>query len=294
MMDRGITLFAMMERGFDTLRAIESEFSSAITTVVSARDTHVTHDFFDEIAEFCDRRGIVFHERREHLATTTKYSLAVSWRWLIEPAPSGLIVLHDSLLPRYRGFGPLVTALINGESEIGVTAVWASERYDAGDIIAQASTSISYPLRIQQAIELTSVLYQQLALSIVRALANGLPLPRLPQDEAAATYSLWRDDHDYHIDWTRSAEEIRRFVDAVGPPYLGASVRCGQVYARVRAVETRKDVRIENRTPGKVIAIEEGAPVVVCGTGLLKVLDLVEGNTSASLLPLAHFRVRFH
>jgi methionyl-tRNA formyltransferase len=293
-MDTGITLFAMMERGFDTLRAIESECSSALTAVVSARDSHVRHDFFDEIAAFCHARGIAFCERREQLATTTTYSLAVSWRWLIVPAPQGLIVLHDSLLPRHRGFGPLVTALINGESEIGVTAVWASEQYDAGDIIAQAAISITYPLRIQQAIELTSGLYQQLAVKIVRAISNGSPLPRLPQNEADATYSLWRDDDDYSIDWTRSAEEIRRFVDAVGPPYLGASTRCGHAFARVRAVEVRKDVRIENRTPGKVIAIEEGCPLVVCGTGLVKVLELVDATTNASLLPLAQFRVRFH
>jgi methionyl-tRNA formyltransferase len=184
--------------------------------------------------------------------------------------------------------------LINGESEIGVTALWASERYDAGDIIAQASTAIAYPLRIQQAIALTSVLYQQLAVNIVRALSTGSPLPRLPQDEAAATYSLWRDDDDYQIDWTRSAEQIQRFVDAVGPPYRGAFTKCEHVGARVRAVEARKDLAIENRTPGKVIAIEEGCPVVVCGTGLLKVLDLVDGDTHDSLLPLAHFRVRFH
>lgn len=294
-MDAGITLFAMMERGFDTLRAIESECSSAIATVVSARDSHVTHDFFDEIAEYCHERGIAFRERREHLTTTTNYALAVSWRWLITPTPAGLIVLHDSLLPRYRGFGPLVTALINGEPEIGVTAVWASERYDAGDIIAQASTAITYPLPIQQAIRLTSVMYQQLALSIVRALAEGSPLPRVPQDDAEATYCLWRDDDDYHIDWALSAEAIRRFVDAVGPPYLGAATKCGQVHARVRAAEVRRgDLHIENRTPGKVFAIEDGCPVVVCGTGLLKIIDLIDDNTRASLLPLTHLRVRFH
>jgi methionyl-tRNA formyltransferase len=293
-MDAGITLFAMMERGFDTLRAIESEFPSAVTTVVSARDAHVIDDFFDEIAEFCHARRIRFRERREHPATTTKYSLAVSWRWVIAPVPAGLIVLHDSLLPRYRGFGPLVTALINGESEVGVTAVWASEQYDAGDIVAQASAPIVYPFRIQQAIALTSVLYQQLALTIVRAISDGSPLPRLPQDETEATYSLWRDDDDYSIDWTRSAEEIRRFVDAVGPPYLGASTKCGRAFARVRAAEARKDLRMENRMPGKVFAIDEGCPLVVCGTGLLKVLELVDATTGASLLPLTRLRVRFH
>lgn len=286
-------MFAMMERGFDTLRAIHAAFPSAVATVVSARDSHVTYDFFDDIASFCREHGIEFRERKEHGATTTRYAIAVSWRWLIAVDPAELIVLHDSLLPRYRGFAPLVTALINGEPTIGVTALWASQQYDAGDIIAQASTPIAYPLRIQEAIRLTSVLYQQLALPIVQAIADGSPLPRLQQRDTDATYSLWRDDDDYHIDWTRSAEDIRRFVDAVGAPYLGAATMCQGSHARVLEAEVRSDLRIENRTPGKVIAIDDGKPVVVCGTGLLKILDLVEDTSRLSLLPLATFRVRF-
>lgn len=293
MTDNAITMFAMMERGFDTLRAIHAAFPSAVATVVSARDSHVTYDFFDDIASFCREHGIEFRERKEHGATTTRYAIAVSWRWLIAVDPAELIVLHDSLLPRYRGFAPLVTALINGEPTIGVTALWASQQYDAGDIIAQASTPIAYPLRIQEAIRLTSVLYQQLALPIVQAIADGSPLPRLQQRDTDATYSLWRDDDDYHIDWTRSAEDIRRFVDAVGAPYLGAATMCQGSHARVLEAEVRSDLRIENRTPGKVIAIDDGKPVVVCGTGLLKILDLVEDTSRLSLLPLATFRVRF-
>jgi methionyl-tRNA formyltransferase len=291
--DNAITLFAMMERGFDTLRAIQAACPSLVTTVVSARDSHVTYDYFDEIASFCREHRIDFRERSEHAATTTRYAIAISWRWLIAADRSELIVLHDSLLPRYRGFGPLVTALINGEPTIGVTALWASQHYDAGDIIAQASTPVTYPLRIQQAIRLTSALYQQLSVGIVRAIADGSPLPRLPQRDTDATYSLWRDDDDYQIDWTRSAEDIRRFVDAVGAPYLGAATMCKGACARVLDAEVRTDLRIENRTPGKVIAIDDGKPVVVCGTGLLKILDLVDDASRVSLLPLANFRVRF-
>ena len=118
-------------------------------------------------------------------------------------------------------------------------------------------------------------------------------MPRVAQDETLATYSLWRDDQDYDIDWTRSAEEIRRFVDAVGTPYLGAATRLKQVRARVLDADVGEDVRIENRTPGKVFAVEDGKPIVVCGTGLLKVVDLVDDDSRVSLLPLSSLRVRF-
>jgi methionyl-tRNA formyltransferase len=292
-MEREITLFAMMQRGFDTLRALVSEFPSAIGAVVSARDSHVTNDFFDDIAALCGDHHIPFRERTHHFQTTTKYAIAISWRWLIDPRPAQLMVLHDSLLPRYRGFGPLVSALINGDRELGVTAVWASDRYDAGDIIEQASSAISYPIRIQQAIGLTSGLYQRVAVNVVRCLLEGRSLPRIAQDETQATYSLWRDDQDYQIDWMRPADEIRRFIDAVGAPYLGAATRLKHVRARILEADVADDARIENRTPGKVFAFEGGKPIVVCGTGMLKVIDLVDDESRVSLLPLSSLRIRF-
>jgi len=104
---------------------------------------------------------------------------------------------------------------------------------------------------------------------------------------------LWRDDQDYQIDWTRPADEIRRFIDAVGSPYLGAATRLKDVRARILEADVVEDARIENRTPGKVFAIEDSKPIVVCGTGLLRVIDLVDDKSRVSLLPLSSLRVRF-
>ena len=87
------------------------------------------------------------------------YQLAIGWRWLIS-GTENLIVLHDSLLPKYRGFAPLVNSLINGEQEIGVTAIWAGPEFDAGEIIFQEKAGICYPIKIQEAIEIVSGLYR--------------------------------------------------------------------------------------------------------------------------------------
>ncbi len=69
--------------------------------------------------------------------------------------------------------------------------------------------------------------------------------------EAAATYSLWRDEADYRIDWHRDSTYLRRFVDALGVPYRGASTLLGGQLCRVLAAEAAPDVVIENRAPGK-------------------------------------------
>ena len=62
---------------------------------------------------------------------------------------------------------------------------------------------------------------------------------------------------------------------------------------RLRQCLAQPDIFIENRTAGKIIFSEDGNPVVVCGDGLLKILDLTEDDSFENILPLPRFRVRF-
>ena len=62
--------------------------------------------------------------------------------------------------------------------------------------------------------------------------------------------------------------------------------------ARILEVEEVPDVVIENRTPGKVIFMNSGKPTVVCGSGLIQIVRMVDDN-GRSLLPLKRFRIRF-
>jgi len=112
-----------------------------------------------------------------------------------------------------------------------------------------------------------------------------------PQDHSRATYSLWRDEEDYDVDWSATAERLERFVNAVGFPYKGAATSVQGERFRIWDVETSRDVPIENRSPGKVLFVEDGCPVVVCGTGLLKIKRMTN-EAGDSALPLKAFRVR--
>ena len=98
---------------------------------------------------------------------------------------------------------------------------------------------------------------------------------------------------DYRIDWHDSADKIQRFVDAVGIPYQGAEPLAGEVLARVLDTEVVADVPIENGVTGKVIFVQDGCPVIVCGKGLLRLKRLEHADSAESLLPLARFRTRF-
>ena len=189
----------MTRKGHAVLEAlVENGCAEHIDRVIGAPDAHVQADYFEEIRSLCARSRIAFFDRETTDIPPSVWSLAVSWRWLLEV--DNLIVLHDSLLPRYRGFAPLVSALVNGDEEVGVTALMATEEFDHGDIILQRAMRVEYPAKIGDVIRRISGLYASMALEIATHLAAKRSLNVVPQDHSRATYSLWRDEEDYVVD----------------------------------------------------------------------------------------------
>jgi methionyl-tRNA formyltransferase len=286
--------YLLGKKGYRCLdRFIKEYGGKAVSFVVSAKDRGVKNDYFDEISSLCRQHALNLYNRSEYIPESFDVSFAIGWRWLI-PDSSRLIVFHDSLLPRYRGFAPLVNMLIKGEERIGVTALFASEDYDSGDIIAQKSIQITYPLKISEAIDRVADLYESALLTIVRRIVSGAGLQGIQQDESAATFSLWRDETDYEIDWNVGSDELKRFVDAVGCPYSGAKTKLHSEWVRVLGVELAKDVEVESREAhlGKVIFMDDGCPIVVCGKGLVKLVIVTDENGN-SLIGKIPFRTRF-
>jgi methionyl-tRNA formyltransferase len=294
-MESKITLFLMTKRGYQLLSDTVRSYGRLFAHVVIGRDPALDDDFSAQIQAVCDTYGIPHSYRGSSPARAieTDYALAVGWRWLINFPQERLIVFHDSLLPKYRGFNPLVTALINGDDRTGVTALFGSDRYDAGPILAQSSIPLRYPLTIAQAIDQIGQCYTETAIRVLQQINEGRSFGGTPQDEGAVSYSLWRDPDDYRLDWTCAAEELARTVDATGSPYAGAETLVNGRRAKIHRATALPDVTIGNRTAGKVIWMEAGKPVVVCGTGLLRIEELGDAESGASLLPLDSFRTRF-
>ena len=250
-------------------------------------------DHFDEISSLCRRHAIKLYDRSEHIRENFDVSFAVGWRWMI-PDSSRLIVFHDSILPKYRGFAPLVSMLIRGEERVGVTALFASQDYDSGDIIDQQTIRITYPIKISEAIDKVSDLYELVLSRTVGRIVSGAELQRIPQDKSAATFSLWRDELDYEIDWHVGSDELKRFVDAVGHPYSGAKTKLRGAWVRILDVQIVTDVEVECRKAhlGKVIFMDGGCPTVVCGRGLVKLVNVIDENGNL-LIGNIPFRTRF-
>lgn len=285
----------MTEKGYEVLKVIlEKKFKEMIAFVCVGTDRHVQNDFSGEIRKLCDHEKILILERedRSEKMANCDLRIAVSWRWMIESEPNKLIVLHDSLLPRLRGFSPLVTAMINQDSDVGVTAIFAEEGFDRGPVILQKKLQLNYPIKIHQVINQIIPLYTEIIVEIFGILNTGGKLNAVKQDESLATYSLWRDESDYQINWELTAEQILAKINASSQPYAGASSIINNQLIRILDATVVDDVIIENRDCGKVLFTHMDKPIVVCGKGLLRIDKAVFEN-GESVLPLKNFRTRF-
>ncbi|MDP4266848.1 MAG: formyltransferase family protein [Bacteroidota bacterium] len=288
-----ISLFLMTQKGYEVLRhIINNNFSYLIDYVIYGVDKNIDKDFSDEIIDLCKKHEIKYSYREDNIIINSDYCIAISWRWMIKNINSQLIVIHDSLLPKYRGFAPLVNSLINKEEYIGVTAIYASDEYDRGDIIFKSATKVSYPIKIKDAISKIVDNYNEVIFKIFQSLSSDIRLPAIKQDEKEATYSLWRDESDYLIDWNNTSEYIIRFIDSVGSPYKGAYTFIKNKKILILHAEEVKDVKIENRSPGKIIFTHDIFPIVICGKGLIKLIEIYDEKGNF-YLPLKKFRTRF-
>ncbi len=286
-----IVLYLMNKKGKNVIESILSTFGADIVYgVYVGRDENVKDDYSYKIKTICVEHSIRILNNSKHLRDFHGLRFAIGWRKMIHDTIN-LIILHDSLLPKYRGFSPIPNMLIKEESLLGVTALYASDEYDTGDIIYQSSVNISYPIKIEDAINIVAKLYSELILKIIKDYINEIPLPRVSQNDSSATYSVWRDQDDYYIDWSKSASYICRFIDSVGYPYLGAMTTIGEKKLIIEDAEVYP-IRVEIVSPGKVIKLKDSMPIVLCGENAVMIKKAYY-DTGENLLPLKSFRTRF-
>jgi len=276
-----ISFFLMNDKGYYVLEKFIDKFgASQIAYIVSYKDQKIIDNSFINIKTLAKKNKINFYVRKklpfklENKSDILK--IAIGWKWIINNTKN-LIILHDSLLPKYRGFAPLVNSLINFEKSAGVTAIKASQNYDQGKIIFKEKIKITYPLKIIELIEKIKPLYFKI-LSKIYLKRNVLnAFNTIKQVEGKASYSIWLNDKDYFIDWNWTAKKIKRFVDAVGYPYDGSkSVLNHKKIVKINQVKVIKDVKVISRERhiGKIIFFKNKFPVVICGKGLLEIIDL--------------------
>ncbi len=187
---------------------------------------------------------------------------------IIDIPPLGIINVHASLLPKYRGAAPVQWAVANGETRTGVTTMRIDAGLDTGDILLQSETEIGPE---ETAVELSQRLAQMGAELLVQTLAGlsaGTVTPR-PQDNARATYAPVLKKEDGLIDWAQTAGRIRDRIRGLQPwPGCYTHFR-GRLLHVWRARVAEKD----SGEPGSLHP-SKSAITVACGGGTA--LELME------------------
>ena len=135
---------------------------------------------------------------------------------VLELPPLGYLNIHPSLLPRYRGPTPVPAAILNGDSETGVTVMLLDAKMDSGPILAQRRVPLPPDARNQPLTEALFRLGAELLVETLAQYAAGALTPT-PQDDRQATYCRMLQKSDGVIDWSATAERIERMTRAYDP-----------------------------------------------------------------------------
>lgn len=133
---------------------------------------------------------------------------------ILDIPPQGILNVHASLLPKYRGAAPIQWAIARGETRTGVTTMRINEGLDTGDMLLKWETAIGPE---ENAIELGQRLAVAGAELLVRTLAELQTIRPEPQDESQATYAPILKKEDGKIDWQLSPNEILNRIRGFEP-----------------------------------------------------------------------------
>jgi methionyl-tRNA formyltransferase len=193
--------------------------------------------------------------------------------------PGGILNVHPSLLPRWRGAAPIQAALLAGERETGVSIIRLVQAMDAGPILLQERTPIAPE---DDYVSLEPRLAALGARLLVRALAEQ-PEPQ-PQDDTAATYCKRIERDDARIDWSRPSVDIWNQVRAYRGWPQAFTTFDGRQLKVLRAwplsPPEEEGHAASSAASGRSVApgtvdVRDGSPVVATGLGLLR-LDEVQ------------------
>jgi methionyl-tRNA formyltransferase len=180
---------------------------------------------------------------------------------VIDIAPRGIVNVHASLLPKYRGAAPIQWAIINGDARTGVTTIQINAGLDTGDILLARETEIGPEETALELGDRLAVMGAELLVETLDGLSRGVIRPR-KQDDAQASLAPILKKEDGDIDWKQPAAAIHNRVRGL-VPWPGAYTRFrGQLLHIWRARLAPEGIP---PAPGRVL---------VCGDG--RMLELLE------------------
>lgn len=183
----------------------------------------------------------------------------------------GCINVHASLLPKYRGAGPIQWAVINGEKESGVTTMYMCREIDKGDMLLKDTVTLDPKETGDSLHDKLSMMGGPLLLKTIDQLEDGSAV-RIPQCEEESTYAPKLEKTMGNIDWTMDADRIERLVRGLNL-WPGTFTKIHGKTVKIWDCDVvRQETLTENQAaakPGTVIVSEKDQLIVKAGNGAL-------------------------
>ncbi len=180
----------------------------------------------------------------------------------------GCINIHASVLPAYRGSAPYQWAVLDGQKETGVTAMYLCRQMDAGDIIEVSKTPIGPDETAGELLDRLAVLGAALLSKTLTRFAEG-EVVGTPQDEALVSYAPMLDKTMCPIDWTRTAQQVHDHVRGLHP-WPVATAAIGGTEFKIHATA----IVDGSGEPGAILGLTKTGLRIACGEGAVEIRSL--------------------
>ena len=204
---------------------------------------------------------------------------------ILELTPNGVINIHGSILPKYRGASPVQCALINGETQTGITILKSSIGIDDGDTLLFKTCDITYD-------DTTETLLNKLSKIGAQAIVEALDLIQQnkavfkPQNHEIATYYKMFEKNDGEIDFNKNAQQIYNFVRGINP-WPGAFFEYNGNNIKVFTTKTVSQEKLQqlglidnNLKNGTIIVANAKQGLIVkCENGAVEIINMQAPNS---------------
>ena len=288
--------------GYRVLKKMYSIDPHSLERIITIDDSDDDRSCYDKFCTFATQNNIplsVLNKPSELSPIVGDQNpeliMVVGWYWIIptniiEKVPNGIIGIHSSLLPQYRGFAPLVWSIINGDTKTGISLFYLAEGIDKGDIIDQRqlligeNTTISSLLNDteQLSIEMINQHYKK----ILKRTNN-----KTPQSAHNISYCAIRKPEDGRINWSKDNNIIHNFIRAQSDPYPGAFTYIKD--KKYYIIDSRIIRETYYGAPGTIAQSGNNSITVCCGKNALELTHIREEQSKENIVNKMKFGKKF-
>lgn len=288
----GIVFIGGRDRGLECLQALIERDERILHIFCLKEDEHERVKYYLKIRSLAKDKNIPFT-----LTTTVKNAesvdkirklhpaliIVMGWRTIIpkeilDIPTKKTVAVHESLLPQYRGFAPINWAIINGETQTGVTLFFLDDGVDTGNIIDQIKIPIG---KNETALE-TYQKTKKFSIDILLKNLDDLKTDKVnskKQNDHLASYCCTRTPEDGMINWHWDSLKIYNTIRALSDPYPGAFslYRNKKIIIQQARIPTKQKNYV-GRIPGRIVKLNQDSIEVLTGNGMLEIVEIETAN----------------